>query len=331
MRSTLSEPMAMAGDKTLGDEGTTGGTWPMPPSVPSRQSAAQRTTFVPLVMALIVGVAAGFGWGYWTAFRTIERPRPSPAVPSAAAGQRPRRCAVEEPEVIGERNLPSPRAAPRETRPPAAAPRPAPTRPVAPAAPPAETRGVTKLPPGRLVVRSTPPGAQVRVDGRVRGRRRWCWREMPLRVVRVTIEREGFKPDERRVALSAAQPTVTVDARLAASAPPPAGVDNRRAGDRSRGPPAPPCLSTAGDWDHADVAARHVTGHTTASGWRWRGSPLGDDGRRPGGRAHARGRIARARRTGMNAVLALEDGTWFGGTSVGAAGETSGKWSSTRA
>ena len=26
----------------------------------------------------------------------------------------------------------------------------------------------------------------------------------------------------------------------------------------------------------------------------------------------------------MNAVLALEDGTWFGGTSVGAAGETSG-------
>ncbi len=27
----------------------------------------------------------------------------------------------------------------------------------------------------------------------------------------------------------------------------------------------------------------------------------------------------------MNAVLALEDGTWFGGTSVGAAGETSGE------
>ena len=61
----------------------------------------------------------------------------------------------------------------------------------------------------------------MRVDGRVRGRTPLVLREMPLRVVRVTIEREGFKPDERRVALSAAQPTVTVDARLAASAPPP--------------------------------------------------------------------------------------------------------------
>ena len=59
------------------------------------------------------------------------------------------------------------------------------------------------------------------MDGRVRGRTPLVLREMPLRVVRVTIEREGFKADERRVALSAAQPTVTVEARLAASAPPP--------------------------------------------------------------------------------------------------------------
>ena len=44
---------------------------------------------------------------------------------------------------------------------------------------------------------------------------------MPLRVVRVTIERNGFKADERRVALSAAQPTVTVEAKLASNAPPP--------------------------------------------------------------------------------------------------------------
>jgi hypothetical protein len=39
-------------------------------------------------------------------------------------------------------------------------------------------------------------------------------------VVRVTVEREGFNADERRVALSAAQPTVTVEARLVATAPP---------------------------------------------------------------------------------------------------------------
>jgi len=46
-------------------------------------------------------------------------------------------------------------------------------------------------------------------------------RDMPLRVVRVTLEREGFKSDERRVALSAAQPTVTVEARLVSTTPPP--------------------------------------------------------------------------------------------------------------
>ena len=60
----------------------------------------------------------------------------------------------------------------------------------------------------------------MRVDGRVRGRTPLVLGDMPLRVVRVTIEREGFKADERRVALSAAQPTVTVDAKLSASAPP---------------------------------------------------------------------------------------------------------------
>jgi PEGA domain len=54
----------------------------------------------------------------------------------------------------------------------------------------------------------------------VRGRTPLVLRDMPLRVVRVTVERDGFSPDERRVALSAAQPAVTVDARLAAVAPP---------------------------------------------------------------------------------------------------------------
>jgi hypothetical protein len=69
-------------------------------------------------------------------------------------------------------------------------------------------------------VRSTPAGARVRVDGRVRGRTPLVLRDMPLRVVRVTLERDGFTSDDRRVALTAAQPTVTIDARLASAAPP---------------------------------------------------------------------------------------------------------------
>ncbi|MBK5295665.1 MAG: PEGA domain-containing protein [Vicinamibacteria bacterium] len=173
------------------------------PAVPPHVATPQRRRLLPLVMALVVGVAAGFGWGYWTAFRTIDRMGPEGPATAAAVAPLTPSVRVDEPEVIGERNLPSPAA-----------------RPATPAAAPAEPRRATRLPPGRLVVRSTPPGANVRVDGRVRGRTPLVLRDMPLRVVRVTIEREGFKADERRVALSAAQPTVTVDARLSANAPP---------------------------------------------------------------------------------------------------------------
>jgi hypothetical protein len=43
---------------------------------------------------------------------------------------------------------------------------------------------------------------------------------MPLRVVRVSVEHAGFQPDLRRVALSAAQPAVTVEVKLTPNAPP---------------------------------------------------------------------------------------------------------------
>ncbi len=216
------ERVVMAGARPRDDDGASVASWPTPSLLSPRVSTAQRAPFLPLVMALILGVAAGFGWGYWTAFRTIDRPGQTPAVSAAVVAPTPS-VRVDEPEVIGERNLPPPAAGPRPTEPPAVA-QPAPSRPPGPTAPTAETGRVAKLPPGRLVGPSTPPGARVRVDGRVRGRTPLVLRDMPLRVVRVTIEREGFKADERRVALSAAQPTVTVEARLAASAPPPPGA-----------------------------------------------------------------------------------------------------------
>ena len=59
----------------------------------------------------------------------------------------------------------------------------------------------------------------MRVDGRLRGRTPLVLRDMPLRVVQVTVAREGFQPDDRRVALTAARPSVTVDAQLSPVAP----------------------------------------------------------------------------------------------------------------
>jgi serine/threonine protein kinase len=192
---------------------------------PADSSPMARRPYLPLAMALLVGVAAGFGWGYWTAFRSITRPADPPVATVAAPVDpvsAPGPVRVEEPEVIGERNLPSPAAtAPPQTSspPPAPAPRrPEPPRPAPEAAPPRSTPE-RDLTPGRLTVRSTPPGAAVRVDGRLRGRTPLVLRDMPLRVVRVTVERDGYRPDDRRVALSAARPSVTVEAQLSPSTP----------------------------------------------------------------------------------------------------------------
>jgi serine/threonine-protein kinase len=198
-----------------------------------------RRPFLPLVVALLVGVAAGFGWGYWTAFRTVTRPAATVADATIPAAAGPTASVqVEEPEVIGEKNLPSPAAtapgraqsSPRATPPVAAASPAAPAskppaaKPPAPAPPaeretPKQAPARASTPAGRLLVRSTPSGAQVRVDGRVRGKTPLVLRDMPLRVMRVSIEHSGFQPDLRRVALSAAQPTVTVEAKLTPNAP----------------------------------------------------------------------------------------------------------------
>jgi PEGA domain len=47
---------------------------------------------------------------------------------------------------------------------------------------------------------------------------------LPLRVVTLQIAHPGYKSDERRVALTTKNPTITVDARLAAQEPIPQGA-----------------------------------------------------------------------------------------------------------
>jgi serine/threonine protein kinase len=203
---------------------------PTPPSgwlrePPPVTTPIERRPYLPLAMALLVGVAAGFGWGYWTAHRalsgaTVADSSSATAVDSAPPAEPPVR--VEDPEVIGERNLPPPTAA---SPPRAAREEPARTAPASPrgqstpapaAAPPSRATAAPAPPsaPGRLTIRSTPAGAAVRVDGRLRGRTPLVIRDLPLRVVRVTLQRDGFQSDDRRVALSAARPSVTLESTL---------------------------------------------------------------------------------------------------------------------
>lgn len=204
---------------------------PTPPSgwlrePPPVTTPIERRPYLPLAMALLVGVAAGFGWGYWTAHRALSGgamadSSPAASVDGAPPAEPPVR--VEDPEVIGERNLPSPTAAPpsRSAREEPARPAPAspqrPNTPATAATPPSRATAAPAPPrssPGRLTIRSTPAGAAVRVDGRLRGRTPLVVRDLPLRVVRVTLQRDGYEPDDRRVALSAARPSLTVESTL---------------------------------------------------------------------------------------------------------------------
>ena len=188
-------------------------TWATPPPEPDRRSLV-----IPLSFAMLLGLAGGFGLGYWTGWRSALRessttiasaPAERTEVPQASVANRPREAAGRAPSG-------SEASAPSETAvrtPPASAASPSRREP----APPARE---TRAPTGKLLVKSTPSGAQVRVDGRVRGKTPLTLRELPLKVVRVTIEHGGFHAEEQRVALSAAKPTVTVDAKLTALAPP---------------------------------------------------------------------------------------------------------------
>ncbi len=211
-------------------------TWSTPPPEPDRRSLV-----VPLSFAMLLGLAGGFGLGYWTGWRSAlressataasaapERSEPSPAsaagAPREAAGRAPSASAASPPAASeasapsSARSAPSASAASRSGEAAGRAPSPsAASRPreAAGRAPAARSAAL-----GKLLVKSTPSGAQVRVDGRVRGKTPLILRELPLKVVRITIEHGGFHSEEQRVALSAAKPTVTVDAKLTPLAPP---------------------------------------------------------------------------------------------------------------
>ena len=147
----------------------------------------ERRPFLALFIALIVGIAGGFGWGYWTAWRAAERETTVTAAPVASApappstprlSQAPQR--VDEPKVIGESKLPPPSrtarrpaapaaasAASKPASPPRDAGKPNAVAPARSAARPKEQASRTPVATtGSLLVDSRPVGAEVSVDGR---------------------------------------------------------------------------------------------------------------------------------------------------------------------
>jgi PEGA domain len=108
------------------------------------------------------------------------------------------------------------------------APKPVPTPPVAPESRPASPTATAEKPEdrpataatrvadvrGRIVVRSTPSGAIVRVDGRLQGETPITIRDLTLGAHTVQVARPGFVPFSDRIVLSRATPSQTVAVQL---------------------------------------------------------------------------------------------------------------------
>lgn len=169
-----------------------------------------------LVAGLLVGSVLGLGAGYALWGRDGAGESATPAASGAAEATA------------------APAAAPAESGPaatPAAAPvvsAPPPTPEPATAASTADAP-VSARPAGNLLVRSTPAGATVFVDGERRGVTPLTLQQMALGMRSVRIQRDGFATEERQIALTADRPSRSLDVRLtrAASsrpaAPAPAG------------------------------------------------------------------------------------------------------------
>jgi len=154
-----------------------------------------RSAVWPLALALIVGLAVGFAGGYGVG--SHDRTAPTAVATTGAvqpAGREFTESAVTEP----------PKPAP------AAAPTPA---PVAPSPP--------ELSTGRLLVRTTPAGASVSVDGRDYGKTPATVRDLARGGHRVRVTRDGYTPQERRVVISPSRPAQSVNIALVAVRVPP--------------------------------------------------------------------------------------------------------------
>jgi hypothetical protein len=190
----------------------------------SRGGYGAGTVVVALLMGLLLGTAAGYGLA-------LRQPATSATIGTESTGPVAAAPVENAPGSPASTPAASPPAAPSpmvEDAPIVSAPLSGPGT----APPPAPEER-----PGRLLVRSTPAGAQVRVDGELRGVTPLTLRDLPLASHDIVISAEGYQPSSHRVALTAARPSRSLDVPLARPAP--------AAAPAVRGAPAPRPAATA--------------------------------------------------------------------------------------
>jgi eukaryotic-like serine/threonine-protein kinase len=186
-------------------------------AVPASAFERSRSAIWPLALALLVGVAIGFASGYGVgnhdrtnaATSTIAAVQPPAAqtVPSAPAAPSSAGAVTDQQTPTSGDAPPKPNA---NADPPAAA------LPGKAASNLKSETGVRKQ--GRLLVRSTPAGAQVFVDGHEEGRTPVAVRELARGEHRVRVVHDGYDTEERRVLISASRPAQSLTLPLSQTA-----------------------------------------------------------------------------------------------------------------
>jgi len=218
---------------------------------------------LPFLLTLLLGTAIGFAGGYAVGGRdmTVADTLPARTETAATAGtgtpQAPSQEFTESTirEVAPDHSATSAPAAATVAVPAGAAgtvdTRSAkPSPPVAP--PPAREsasapRPETARPTGRLLIRSTPTGARVTIDGRDAGPTPLTERNLAFGTHTVRVTRDGYVAEERRVTMTTARPSQTLAFELdRVRTPAPA----RGASTASR-PPSTATPTTAGRYTGA--------------------------------------------------------------------------------
>jgi protein kinase-like protein/PEGA domain-containing protein len=168
----------------------------------------------PIALALFVGIALGFSGGYWLGnvqqatepqLAVAEAP-PKPA--ATVAAEQPPSATETEVQLAREKSIARVEPAPATV-----------------------VRAKSAATTGRISVRSTPPGARVTVNGREAGKTPVTIRQLGRGVHTVRVSRDGYRTEERRVPVTAAQPNRSVSVQLP------------RAAARAPAPPRAPTIS----------------------------------------------------------------------------------------
>jgi len=206
-----------------------------------------RSTVWPILLALIVGVMMGFALGFGVGSRDRSgAPAQAQTPPSSAAPPTARVAPSAEPVAPAQRQRApavTPPPEPARGTPPSASSEPSRTADRAAADARDRQRAATtpeRTPDiGRLLVRSSPTGSRVALDGHDVGTTPLTLRDVATGTHVLRVTHQGYTAAEQRVRISAAQPAQSIEVELAAArAEHPAAPAQPGPAERTSGSPA---------------------------------------------------------------------------------------------